>query len=259
MNNYLTQLSKIGYGLRRVLIKNQPKIMTGVGVGMGLYGTYRAIIATPKAIELVKNAEKEKGEPLTKTELIKTAWKPYIPTIVSETGSLICIIGAQSINDRRNAALLTAYSITEKAQSEYKDKVIETVGPKKEKAIMDKVAEEKVKNNPPQSSEVIITGNGNYLCLNSLTGGYFRSDIEKIRHAVNNINYKMLNENYISENEVFYELKYPLTSNGDELGWNIFEDGKIEVHFSSQLTSDGEPCLVLLFDKPPRYDYQKLG
>lgn len=259
MSNYLTQLSKMGFELRRVLIKNQPKIMTGAGVGMGLYGTYRAIKATPKALILIQEAEEQKGEPLSTTEKVKVAWRPYIPAIVSEAGSLIFILGAQSINDRRNAALFTAYSLTEQALSDYKEKVIETVGPKKEKTIMDKVAEDKVTKNPPRTNEVIITGNGNFLCLNSLTGGYFRSDIEKIRHAINNINYRMLNENYISENEVFYELDYPYVSNGDDLGWNIFEDGKIEVQFSTQLTKDGEPCLVLLFNKPPRYDYQKLG
>ena len=257
--SYLTQLSKMGQNLRHCLIKNQPRIMTGLGIGMSIYAVYRAIDATPKAIQLIGEAEKEKGEPLTKTETIKTAWKPYIPAVVSEVGSIAFILGAQSINDRRNAALLTAYSLTEQALSEYKDKVIKTVGAKKEKTIMDKVAEEKVTKNPPKTNEVILTGNGNFLCLNSLTGGYVRSDIEKIRHAINDINYRMLNENYISENEVLYELDCPYVQNGDDLGWNLFEDGKIDISFSTQLTKDGEPCLVLLFNKPPRYEYQRLG
>ena len=74
---------------------------------------------------------------------------------------------------------------------------------------------------------------------------------------MNDINYRLNVEMYMSLNDFYYELGLKPTRLGDELGWNI-NDGLIEVNFSSQLTEDGEPCLVMDYQIAPKYDYANL-
>ena len=44
---------------------------------------------------------------------------------------------------------------------------------------------------------------------------------------------------------------------GDELGWSI-EDGLLDIDFGSQITDDGEPCIVLHYNISPKYNYYTL-
>ena len=67
----------------------------------------------------------------------------------------------------------------------------------------------------------------------------------------------MLSQMYVSLNDFYDELNLKHSGNGDELGWKL-DDGFIEVDFSSQLSDDGRPCLVIEYMVAPRYDYSKL-
>ena len=141
--------------------------------------------------------------------------------------------------------------------NEYKDKVVETIGEKKEQTIRDKVAEEKMKKNPVSSSEVFITEKGNTLCYDTISGRYFKSDIDRIKRAENAINKQLLDEMYVSLNDLYDELDLDHTKLGDELGWKI-DDGLVELYFSSQLADDGTPCVVMDFTRAPKYNFSKL-
>lgn len=57
--------------------------------------------------------------------------------------------------------------------------------------------------------------------------------------------------------ESYYEIGLDNIKLGDELGWNI-DDGYIDLSFSSQLASDGTPCLVIDYTIAPRYDFRNL-
>ncbi len=252
-----TNVSKIIKDTKMTVSKHSPEILTGLGIAGMAATTVLAVKATPKAILLLKEAENEKEDSLTKMEIVKVAWKPYIPAAVSGVASISCLIGASSVNARRNAALAAAYNISQTALTEYKDKVIETIGEKKERAIKDKIAKEKVEKDPVTRSEVIITEKGNTLCYDAATGRYFKSDIDKIKNAVNELNFKMLNEMYVSLNDFFDKLGLSHTELGNELGWNL-DGGQVEVDFSSQIADDGTPCLVIGYTVAPRYDYSKL-
>ena len=86
---------------------------------------------------------------------------------------------------------------------------------------------------------------------------YFYSDIDQIKKAINELNRRMLNEMYVSLNDFYDELNLRHSGNGYDLGWKL-DDGLVEVDFSSQLSDDGRPCLVLEYMVAPRYDYSKL-
>ena len=256
-------MSKIDFAnlfrnLKMSFTKHAPEILTGVGITGMITSTILAVKGTPKAITLLKKAEQEKGEELTPVEMIKTAWKCYIPSVSVATVSVFCLVGSSTISGKRNAALATAYTLVESSYKEYKDKVLDTVGEEKEKEIRDKVAEEKVRKNPVSDEVVILTNNGDTLCYDALSGRYFRSDTNSINKAINELNRRINLNFYVSLNDFYDEIGLEENDLGRALGWNS-DKGLIEVSCSSQLSPKNEPCLVISFDcTPPLYGYESL-
>lgn len=236
--------------------KHSPEILTGIGIAGMVTSTVLAVKATPKALVLLEEATDEKHEDLTVVETVKVAWKPYIPAAVTGAVSIGCLIGASSVNARRNAALATAYKLSETALTEYREKVTEVVGEKKEKEIRKEIAKDKLEQNPIQSNQVIITDRGKTLCLDSIGGRQFTTEIDRIKRAENVINRKLLNNMYVSLNEFYDELGLEHTKLGNDLGWKM-EDGYVTIEYYPQLTEKDEPCLVLDYSVAPRYDYFK--
>lgn len=252
-----SKLSSVSKGIRGAITKHSPEILTGIGIAGMITTTIMAVRATPKALILIEERKEEIDvDKLTPIELIKTTWTCYIPAAITGGLSIICLIGASSVNARRNAALATAYTLSESALKEYQEKVIETIGEKKEQTVRDAIAKDRINKNPVSSREVIITEKGNTLCYDAISGRYFKSDIDKLKKAENELNRRMRDEMYISLNEFYYEIGLNPTKIGDDLGWNI-DRGYIELNFSSQLSDDGNPCLVIDYQVAPRYEYNR--
>ena len=250
--------SKITKDVKNKVSEYSPEILIGLGITGMLSSTVLAVKATPKALYLIEEKKKEEDvEELSKIDIVKTCYKCYIPSAVSAVVSIGCIIGANSVNSRRNAILATAYRLSENAFTEYREKVIETVGEKKEQEVRDKIAKEKLEKNPVQSNQVIITDKGNTLCYDAISGRYFRCDIDKIRRAEHTLNRKLMNDMYVSLNEFYDLIGLPYVQIGFDLGWNI-DCGDIEIEFSSQLAEDDSPCLVIDYSVQPKQGYQRL-
>lgn len=249
--------SQWGKHLKVGLAKHSPEILTGLGIGGMFAAMGLAVWKTPKALRLMEERKDElEVEKLPPLETVKTVWKCYLPSAALSVGSTVCLIAAHGENQRRNAALATAYALSESALKDYREKVTETVGPKKAEAVDDAVARDKLSKNPVESREVILTDKGSTLCYDVLSGRYFKSDIEKMRQTVNELNRRMLSEMYISLNDFYYELGLPSIGVGDSLGW-CTDRGLIELRFDAQLAADGTPCLVLDYAVAPKYGYQR--
>lgn len=240
-------------GVSKALKKHSPEILTGIGIAGMIFTTISAVKATPKALQLVDEREIKEGKRLTNSEVVKTAWKCYIPAAVTGVCSVGCLIGASSVNVRRNAALATAYTISETALKEYKDKAVEVVGEKKEQAIRDAVAKDKLEKAHVSDREFIITGKGETPCFEPLTNACFKSDIETIRKAENTLNKRMRDDMRITVNEFLQEIGLDPCDDaiGENMGWDI-DKGYIDLDFSSQLV-EGVPYLVIGHHNPPRY------
>lgn len=258
-------ISKMIKSARTAIQKHSPEILTGIGIAGMITMAVMAVRATPKALELIKEEQNRKAseeeteqcEELKPTEIIKVTWKCYIPSTVIGGMSVLCLIGASSANLRRNAALATAYALSESALKDYQEKVVEVIGEKKERSVRDEVAKGKLARAPIADREVIITEKGNTLCFDVISGRYFKSDIDKLRKIENELNRAMRDDMYISLNDFYYEIGLSDTKMGDDLGWNI-DDGYIDLSFSSQLAEDGTPCLVIDYKVAPKYDYKQM-
>lgn len=247
--------------IKMAVTKHSPEILTGLGITGMIVTTVMAVKATPKALELIEDKKEElelhPDEKLHPIDMVKATWKCYIPATITGVTSAACLIGASSVNLRRNAALATAYNLSATALSEYRDKVLETVGERKEQAIRDKVAEERINKEPVNQSAIIVNGNGNTRCFDTITKQRFTSDIEAIKRSVNELNRRMVNgEDYISLNDFYSEIGMEPVSIGDDLGWNVTR-GLIEINFSAQLDTDGVPCIVLDYAVVPKRGFNR--
>lgn len=249
-------LSNLFSSVSKFTSKHAPEILTGLGIVGMATTTVLAVKATPKALRILE--EKKKTEPdISKIEIVKSCWKCYAPAAISGIVSTACLIGANSVSARRYVALTTAYKLSETALSEYRDKVVETIGEKREQNIRDKVAADVVKKTPVGNSEIIMTGNGDSQCFDPMSSRYFTSSIEKIHKAANEINRRLLHDicGSASLNDFYDELDIPHTEVGDILGWNT--DNLLEIGISSHIADNGKPSVVIDYYTRPMYEFDK--
>ena len=103
--------------------RNSSTILTCVGALGVVTTSVLAVKATPKALALIEAAKEEKGEELTPVETVQVAGPVYIPAIVTGVSTIACIFGANALNKRQQAALMSAYALLDSSYKEYKAKV----------------------------------------------------------------------------------------------------------------------------------------
>lgn len=253
----LTDLVK---SIQTAVTKHSPEILTGIGIAGMVTTAILAVKATPTALNLIAEANDENanygdGEHLTKIEIVKVAWKPYIPAVVTCIVSISCLIGASSVNIRRNAALATAYKLSEAALMEYKDAVIETIGEKKEQSVKEKISKNRIEKHPVSNNTIYVTGNGDTLFLEPISGRYFYSDIEQVRSIINTLNEIMYSDPFgrILLSDFYDAIGLKQTDISDDIGWDI-ENGSIKVEFHPAMSDKGKPCLALYYETAPKLE-----
>lgn len=240
-------VGQIGKAILTGMKKYAPSILTGVGIGGMLGGTVLACSETPKALEQIKKQEKVKDK-------IFEGVKAYWPAALVEAASITCIIFANNVSLKRQAAALAAATLSDTRLKEYREAVQKKFGDKKAEEVKDQVAKDILQNKPVNEQTIIFTGDGDHLCFDAVSGRYFKSSIEKVRQAVNNLNQNLLADGSACLNDLYEELGLEPVKIGDMLGWNAMNSGDlVKVDFSSQLTVDKIPCLVLDYSVAPTY------
>lgn len=251
------KMPKFIYKVKRGFGKRSPAILTATGIlSMGT-AAFLTAKETPKAIRLIEEREAELGDELTPREKLETTWKCYVPALTTGIFGAACLIGSHSVHARRNAAIATAYKLSETALTEYKEAVTEEIGEEKESLIRKKVRQKKLEETPTGPNNIIITGRGNQLCYDGVSGRVFESDLNTIEKAINKVNREMTYDMYISLSDFYDELGLNHTDISDQIGWNL-EDGLLEVSFDSMILPDGRPCITLEYHVAPKYDFAKL-
>lgn len=236
--------------------KNLPTIATGAGIAGFITTVALAIKIAPKAKKAytVKTTENPDMKPMEKAKIIA---KEYWPVALSGSMSIACFIFANHVHLKRNAAAIAAYQVSEAALNSFREAAVKTVGEKKTKDIEYTAAGDKIRLNPVAGEHVFETGHGATLCYDSLSGRYFHCCAEWIRHAVNEINRQLLNNDTAALNDFYDEVGLPQIEMGDMLGWNVqTENDRLEISFTSHLMPDAdEPALVISYRVKPTYDY----
>lgn len=244
----------------KLTIDNSPLILTSIGVTGTLTMAFLTGKATLRATELIA-AEQERldrhetSHPLERKEKIKLVWKEYLPAAGVGVVTVACIIGANRIGMRRTAAMATALSVSQQAIAEYRDKVVEKIGERKEQDIRDEIMHDRVNANPP--GQIIRTGTGETLCYDSYTGRYFWSSMEALKKAENDVNFQVLHEDYASLTDFYHRIGLGGTATSDDVGWTT--DKRLEVEYTSTLFEERLPCLALNFLVTPVRGYNRFG
>ena len=256
-------LHKVKY----LLNENSTTILTAVGV-VGTVGTsYLTGRATFKAADLIQQERLDRDSELpvtevtvtlpelSKTEKAKLVWRLYLPPVATGVLTITSIIVANKISSKKIAGLTIAAGVSERALQEYKEKVIERLGVKQDEKIRDEVAQDRVNAHPVNSGEVLVVGTGDVLCYDMLTGRYFQSTMEEIKRAENAVNYELIHFMNCSLSHFYDEIGLPPTQYTDTVGWNL--NHKMEVKFSTVMSTDNRPCLAIDFSRAPIPNYEK--
>jgi Family of unknown function (DUF6353) len=245
----------------RLASDNSPAILTAISVTGTVVTAYLTGTATFKAAGIIHLEDENRNRaafsdsevfPLDFREQFNLTWKLYVPAAASAALTVAAIVCANRVGMRRTAALASAYSLSEKAYTEYKGKVLEKFGEKKEKTVRDEIAQEKVNKVPVGTREIII-GSGDVRCFDTFTGRYFSSSVNALQAAKNDINSQINNNIYASLSEWYHLIGLSSTTMSDEVGWN--SDKLLELEISTTLSEDGQPCVAVGFAVVPVRNY----
>lgn len=253
------------------IVKTAVKHSDEILITFGIAGAAGAIIfawnEAPKAERIIKENRREaekNGTEYKKINAVKDTWKHWGPPMAMFAISTACIIGASTVNHKRNAALAAAYSLSEKTFIDYRKKVIESIGEDASKAIEQEVAKESAKENIEKSNEIIFVGGDEVLCYDYTSKQWFMSTKNKLENAAIKCNTRMINgmEMYCSLNDFYDEinsrdLKH-LEGLGDYSGWNINKNGAIDLVLGADIREDGKPYITVDFFNKPMSDFNSI-
>lgn len=248
-------LAHLAHRFGKVISDNSPAILSAMAVGGVVTTAYLTGRASFKAADELSRYEPLDGSGLPLQDKIKHTWKLYIPAAGTGLITIAAIIGANRIGLRRAAAMATAFTLSERAFENYKDKIVEKLGENKERNVRDELAQDAVDRHPPTTREIIITDGGQVLCCDGYSGRYFTSSVEDLKQAQNNLNYRVLNDGYASLSEFYNLIGLSSTSHSDEVGWS--SDKMLELDISTTLTPEQKPCIYFKFYVAPIRDYDR--
>ena len=240
---------------KRFLKRNSATILTCVG-GVGVVATaVLAVKATPKALQVIEQAKEEKGEGLTKLEIVKTAGPSYIPAIITGAATLTCIFGANVLNKRQQAAVMSAYALLDRSYKEYRNKVGELYGEEVDTHIKQKIAEDNYKE-----ADVSVASDKK-LFYDMFSERYFESTKEDVLAAQYEINKKISLWGGASVNDFYELLDIPTIESGDALGWSSGSlmdtawTSWLDFDHTEMTMDDGLECTIIQMFVEPMIDY----
>lgn len=251
MNNLLHQSKKF-------LNRNGSTILTCLG-GVGLIATsVMTAKATPKALVKLDEAREEKGDDLTKLEIVKAAGPSYIPSVLTGAATLACIFGANALSKRHQASLVSAYALIDNSYKEYKKKVGELYGEDADEKVVEEIAKDKY-----EESEIVLSGGDNQLFYEEFSGRYFEAPMEAVISAEYEMNRKLAVEyGGIYLNEWFELLGLEVTDYGEHLGWSacylseVYWQNWIDFEHNTVTLDDGLECVIITMQMEPIPDFE---
>lgn len=241
-------MNKADYFLK----KHSSTILTCIGASGVVLTAVLAVKETTKALSLIENAKEEKGEELTKMEVVQVAWKPYIPAIITGFSTIACIFGANLLNTRSQASLMSAYAVLDNAFKEYKNKVNELY----------EDTDINIKQNIIDSKfdDDIELEDGEVLFFDYQSMQFFSSTMEKVMNAENKFLESLHARGYACINEYYDYLGIPRVDYGYQLGWfdlennNPYNCEELEFNYEKVMLK-GRECFIITTNNPPVADY----
>lgn len=248
-------ISEILKNISKEASHHSPAILAGVGVAGVIATSVLTGKATYHAANLLRDIELENNQKLTKKEIVNVVWPQYIPAVVAGVGTSAAIIMSTRIGMRRTAAMTAAFTLSEKAANEYREKVIEHIGKAKNVKIEDDLAQDRINRSKANPASIIMTGQ-EQLCYDSWSSRYFTSTMEDLKKAQNDLNHRIISDDYASLSDFYDLLNLEHTQESDDIGWNV--DRLLELEYSTCISPDQRPAISIRYRVLPTREYHRL-
>ena len=241
-------------GRSKLFMGRNASTILSIVAGAGVVAT--AIMAakdTPKAMKLIKQAEEEKEDKLTKTETVIAAAPAYIPTIVTGVATIVCIFGANTLNRRQQAALTSAYALLDQSYKEYKRKVDELYGEEAGRAVREEIA----KDHYEEYEDDDEVDEENSLFYDLFSDRYFTAKPETVLQAEYHLNRNLTMRDYAYLNEFYEEVGLEPIDGGYQLGWSsgscfaMYWQNWIDFGHEKVILDDTMECTIISFKQEP--------
>lgn len=241
------------------LKRNSSTILTCVGAVGVAVTAIMAVKATPKAITLLENAKEKKGEKLSKWETVKTAGPVYIPSVLTGAATVACIFGADVLNKRQQAALVSAYALLDQSYRNYKTKVDELYGEEAGEKVRESIAKDEYEG---QKEEIVKTEDSDkQLFYDFYSGRYFESTIADVIWAEYEVNRALATYGGIGLNEFYNLLDLEELPEYREIGWSAGQISEtyweywIDFDHEKTTIDDDLECIIIHMPIEPLMGY----
>lgn len=216
-----------------------------------------AVRATPKAMRNVEEATVEKGEALTTMEVVMAAGPAYIPAVVAGAATIACVFGANTLNKRQQASLMSAYALLDNNFKNYQKKTEELYGEGASIRIREEVAKD------DYEEDTIKIEEGKELFYDMYSNRYFQSTLYDVQQAEYRLNRNLITRDYAYLNEFYEELGLEAVYAGYSLGWSrganldIYWQEWIDFDHEKVIMDDGLECHIIKMQCEPIPDFEE--
>ena len=220
--------------------------------------TVSAVKATPKAIKLIEEAKKRKGEDLTVTEKVVAAGPVYIPTVAMGVGTIACIFGANYLDKRQQAALMSAYALVDGSYKEYKKKVEDMYGESAHDNVITEIAKDRYEESDIEDDDDPEVE----LFYEEFTRQYFNSTKYKVQRAQYELNREIHMRGWATLAEYCEFMDIDCGDEGEALGWSEggnlarYWQGWIDFTHKKVELEDSMECYIITMFQEPYLDYE---
>lgn len=195
---------------------NSPTILTV----LGCVGVAATAVLTARAVRAADTKEENFYEihpdrEMEPKEVVEYMVLPYVPPAICALATVACIFGANVLNKRQQAALMSAYALLEQSYQEYRAKVREITGPGTDEFIQKAIEQEheaKEKDELPWDEVQTF-----YI---SQYGKFFDRTMNQVWQAEYHLNRNFVLRGYVTFNEFLDFLGLDHIEGGDKIGWD---------------------------------------
>lgn len=247
MNNLLSNS-------KRFIKRNSSTILTCIGA-VGVAAT--AIVSardTIKAVEILKKKEDTDGK-ISKKEAIKLTAPAYIPTVLVGLSTMVCIFGANALNKRTQASLVSAYALLDQSYKDYREKVKEICGEETDKEVKESLA--KLYYN---DSKETIKDEGKQLFFDFHGLQFFNATMEDVMRAEQAVNQLLQKNDRVGLNSFYEMIGIECVDVDYEVGWShntVREYGYDHIVFEHERVKndDGSEFIAITMVTEPLTEY----
>lgn len=255
---------------RHFWYKKGPAILTFLGCVGTLTTSVMTAVATAKAIKMRGEMRREDERKLTGRDVVRIAGV-YLPAVSIGAATVSCIVGANILNRRSQAALASAYALVDQSFRQYREKLKELCG---DDELHNRIMEEIAIENADESVVLYANGLCSQYCLttgdycgtprlfyDAYGDRYFEATSEHVISAEYHLNRNYALRGNAMLNELYEFLGLNRTEYGDQVGWCIDDYSEIFwIDFDHRETTlkDGRKCVIIEAVIDPSTDWQEI-